>query len=304
MADTVQIYVKYGGSGQQLAHRVAEVLDVRSYFYNGQSFVLPVEAKPLIGVDSWAHFVLNRTDLGLDGDPGSAAGSAYEPYEFVADIDFRGARQRLGRAVFDRLTKLQLPMAYGDDADIFADYLPGRGVREFSPGTSADADGQPLWREPALRAQRSAAPAWQVGAGAVTVCETDGLIRFVPDFGARWLRPVASVRSSVGAAGIGEMLAAALGTSDRPGRDERDEVLARLASTLQLSTDDFLRRTVSFDVRVVGGEVIGTARAPRRDGTPGEVEELTVRAPVTAGPEPLGELVLDLVAALRARVPA
>jgi hypothetical protein len=304
MADTVEIYVKYAGPGQELAHRVAEALDLRGYFYSGLTYVLPVDARPWIGVDGSAHLNLKLTDLGRDGDPRLSAGTAYEPYEFEISVEFRGPRERLGRAIFDRLTGLQLPMAYGDDGDIFADHLPGRGVREFSPGTSAEEDGRPLWREPALGASRSPAPAWRVGPGVVTVCETDGLLQFVPVFGARWLGPVASARASVGAVDVGLMLAAALGTHDRPGRDERDEVLARLAGAVRLPTDEFLRRTVSFDVRVVGGDVVGTAHAAHRDGAPGAVEELTYRAPVGAGPEPLGAQVLEMVAALRARVPA
>jgi hypothetical protein len=304
MADTVEIYVKYAGPGQGLAHRVAEALDLRGYFYNGRGYVLPVDARPWVGVEGSAHLDLKLTDLGRDGDPGASAGTAYEPYEFELSVEFRGPRERLGRAIFDRLTRLELPMAYGDDADIFADYLPGRGVREFSPGTPVEEEGRPLWREPAVSAARPSVAAWRVGSGAVTVCETDGLVQFVPVFGTRWLGPVASARASVGAVDIGLMLAAALDTHDRPERDERDEVLARLAGAVRLPTDEFLRRTVSFDVRVVGGEVVATAHAAHRDGTPGAVEELTGRTPVAAGPEPLGALVAELVAALRARVPA
>jgi len=304
MADTVEIYLKYAGPGQELAHRVAEALDLRGYFYNGQGYVLPIDARPWIGVDSFAHLSLKLTDLGRDGDPGMSAGTAYEPYEVEMSVEFRGPRERLGRAVFDRLTRLDLPMAYGDDSDIFADYLPGRGVREFSPGTSVEEDGRALWREPALSAARSPAAVGQVGSGAVTVCETDGLLQFVPVFGTRWLGPVASVRASASAVDIGLMLAAALATRDRPERDERDEVMARLAGAVRLPTEEFLHRTVSFDVRAVGDEVVGTAHAAHRDGVPGAVEELTGRVPAAAGPKPLGALVLELVAALRARVPA
>ena len=304
MSDTVEIYVKFAGLGQELAHRVAQALDLPAYFFNGSGFVLPVNALPLVGVDSWAHLNVDLTDLGQDGDPGFSADTAYEPYEFEIGVEFRGPRERLGRAIFDRLTALELPMAYGNDVDIFADYLPGRGVREFSPGTSVEAPGRPLWREPALSASRTSAPHWRVGAGAVTVCETDGLVQFVPVFGGRWLGPVASVRATTGAVGIGLVLAAVLDTADRPGRDDRDEVLTRLAGATRLSTDEFLRRTVSFDVRVVGQEVVGTAHAAHRDGAPGAVEELTGRVPAATGPEPLGALVLELVAALRARVPA
>jgi hypothetical protein len=302
MGDTVEIYLKYAGSGQELAHLVAEALDLPGYFYNG-GFVLPIDARPWIGVEGWAHLNMDLTDLGRDGDPGLSAGTAYEPYEFEVSLEFRGPRERLGRAVFNRLTTLELPMAYGDDSDIFADYLPGRGVREFSPGTSVEDAGRPLWRERALDAARSPAPAWRVGAGAVTVCETEGLLQFVPLFGARWQWPVASVRMEMGTRDLGLLLAAALGTAERPGDDKRDGVLAKLASTIRLPVEDFLRRTVSFDVRVVGDEVVGTAQAPRA-GAPGAVDELSRRVAVGSGPEALGALVLELVGALRARVPA
>ncbi|MFC0531056.1 hypothetical protein [Phytohabitans kaempferiae] len=304
MADTVEIYVKYAGPGQRLAHQVAQLLDLRGYFFNGSGFVLPVDAKPLVGVEGWAHLDLKLTDLGADGDPGLSAGTAYEPYEFEVSVEFRGPREQLGRAVFDRLTTLDLPMAYGDDSDIFADYLPGRGVREFSPGTRVEEPGRLLWREPGLTAERSPAPPWQVGDGAAIVCETEGLLQVVPVVGTRWLRPVASVRTSAGAVDIGLLLAATLDTADRPGRDDRDEVVAELAAALRLPTGDFLRRAVSFELRVVGDEVVATAHAAHRDGAPGAVEELTGRVAVASGPEALGALVLDLVGALRARVPA
>lgn len=302
MGSTVEIYVKYAGPGQRLAHRVAETLDLVSYFYNGAGYVLPVDARRWIDVEGWGQVILDATDLGRDGDPGAAEGTAYEPYEYELSVDFRGPRERLGRAIFDRLAAgLGLPLAYGDYEHVFADFRPGQGVRDFPPGTSVEFDPGPLG-VPTAPWEPSPSPY-----GRVTVFETDGLLRFVPTVQTGlWVRPVASARSSVGARDIGLLLGGALGTTGQPERDDREPILTSLA----VSTPDFAGRSVSIEVHVDRDGLVAVPHAPHPGAPAGAdvsgpvVDELVRRAPADLEPAALGELVLDLIDRLRSRVAA
>jgi hypothetical protein len=285
MGGTVELSVQFDGTGHELARRVAEALGLWRAYSAGHTHVLPVDAVPWIGVEGWAHLVVS--DRRLEHDAETFAGTAYEPFEFEVSVDFRGPRERLGRALFERLTVLGLPMAYGDDVHVLADHLPGRGPRDFPPGTPVEAEGRASWHEPALPPP-SAAPTWRLGSGAVTAYESGGLVQLVPRFGARLLRPIASARVGVGAEGLGLLLSAALGTADRPGVDERDAVLGHVDAALG-PAGGVLGRAVTFDVAVVGDEVVATAGG------------LTRRAGLAGGPEPLGELVLGMVGDLRQR---
>jgi hypothetical protein len=141
MGDTVEIYLRHPGPGQLLAHRVAEALDLIRYFDSGEDYVLPVDARALIGADGWGQLILAPTDL-------DDAESAYAAYDFELSLDYRGPREQLGREIFDRLTRLDLPMAYGDYLRVFAEFQPGRGAREFPAQTRADATGRDIWAYP------------------------------------------------------------------------------------------------------------------------------------------------------------
>lgn len=313
MGGSVEIYVKYAGDWHRLAHRVAEALEVISYFYSGQDHVLPLDARRWIGVDGWAHLRLDRTDLGEDGEPGAAEDTAFAPYEYELSLEFRAgdaaALERFGRAVFDRLTDLGLPLAYGGAGLVFADFLPGRGVRELPAGTDAEEDGRARWFEPRLHEapaapwpgelpDRSALPR------PVVAFETDGLLQFVPvaeeDGQARWLTPVASARSSVGARQLGLLIGCAQGTTAALGADTRERITASLAGKARLSVEDFFRHSVCLQLRPAQEELL-IEPCTAHEGVPQVpgAAHLARRIPGSAQPDAVGGLLLSLVDAVR-----
>jgi hypothetical protein len=307
MAGSVEIYVKYPGPAQTLAREVAEELDLMRYFRSGSGYLLPVEARKWIGEEGWGHLRLD------DADPDIVDGTAFEAYEYELSLDYRGAREQFGRAVFRRLARLDLPLAYGTEMYILADFLPGRGHRDFSPQTDAEEPGRALWFEPRMHGDpfvvrprdSPSAPT----AGAVTVFETGGLLQAVPMADGRWIRPVAAMRAQIGARSVGELVDVALRTEVRFARDDRAEILPSLAGAARLSTEDFTRTACCVELRLEGDELAATARAPQPGGPstaePGPVvEELARRLPAASGPQARGELVLDLLAALRSHVPS
>jgi hypothetical protein len=181
---SVEIYVKYAGEGQVFAHRVAGLLEVTGYFRTDSGYVLPLDAERWVGVPGWALLDIDRTDLAEGGEPGGAEGTALAPYEYECSLSLRGPLDRLGPMIFERMTQLELPMAYGGDGDIFADYLPGRGVRQFPPGTDVEEPGRPWWFEPSLHADpaarwRAEPPPQPAPPGRAIVFETAGLLQVV-----------------------------------------------------------------------------------------------------------------------------
>jgi hypothetical protein len=315
--------VKYAGEGQGLAHRVAQDLAVVSYFYSDRSYVLPVDAQRWIGVEGWGHLDLEQSDLGRDGDR-AAEGTAFAPYEYELSLSFRGGSpgtqdkvlMRFGHAIFDRLTALGVPLAYGGSGNVFADFLPGRGVREFPEDTNAEDEGRTWWFEPRLHSEPTASWPGEVASlaappGPIIVFETDGLLQFVPvSDSSQWTIPVASARSTIRARDVGLMLAYAQRTTTRPVGDEGERILSSLAASTKLSTVDFARRSVSLEIRVRGDDLLVIPHVPH----PGQPEGNQLSGPAVDGlarevatraePEVLGQLVIDLVAAERSRVPA
>ncbi len=70
--------------------------------------------------------------------------TTYAPYDHELVIEFHSRHgmaqeelgERLGRAMFDRLSGIGSPLAHGEvGGDLFAEFLAGRGVRDFPPGT-------------------------------------------------------------------------------------------------------------------------------------------------------------------------
>jgi hypothetical protein len=121
--------------------------------------------------------------------------------------------------------------------------------------------------------------------------------------------PVASAVTDSGAHAVGVMLGSVLGTTAPTGRADEAAIEASLTAKPTESTVDFGSRSVSVEVRSDGAEVVVLPRGPHpggpREASSGPVvEELVRHAEGDVKSAALGELVLDLVAALRARVPA
>jgi hypothetical protein len=269
---SVEIYVKYAGEGQVLAHRVAGLLEVTGYFRSDDGYVLAVDAERWIGEPGWAH---------LDIDPGEPEGT----YDYELSLSLRGPVERLGRVVFERLTGLELPMAYGESGEV------------FDPA-------QPWQPEPG----RPTAPP-----GRAVVFETAGLLQMVPvvqEAGQRrWVTPLASARVETGARDVGLMLGSVLGATAPPDRDDRAAIVADLTQSPAQSTVDFGSRSVSVEIRSDGVDVVAFPRGPHPGG-PEEAlsgpvaDDLIRRVGADVEPAALGELVLGLVTELRSRVPA
>lgn len=312
MGTSVEIYVKYAGEGQVLAHRVAGLLEVTGYFFSDSGYVLSIDLERWIGEPGWAHL-----DIGSMA-PGEAAGTAFAPYEFECALSMRGPVESLGRMVFERMTELGLPLAYGGEGLVFADILPGRGIREFPADTDVEEPGRRWWFEPALHTDP--AKPWRpepapptAPPGRAVVFETAGLLQMVPvlqEAGQRrWVTPVASIRVEAGARDVGLMLGSVLGTTAPPGRADQPAIVSDLTASPGKSTVDFGSRSVSVQIRSDGAEVVAFPRGPHPGG-PEEalagpvVDDLIRRVGADVEPAALGELVLGLVTELRSRVPA
>jgi hypothetical protein len=326
MGSSVEIYVKYAGEGQGLAHRVAQDLGVVSYFYSGDGYVLPADARRWIGVEGWGQLGLDQTDLGRYGEPGLADGTAFAPYEYELSLSFRGGPPadqdevltRFGRAIFDRLTTLGVPLAYGGSGLVFADFVPGRGVREFPAETDAEDEGRLRWFEPRLHVEPTASWPGEVASlasppGPVTVFETNGLLQFIPLVAHggrwRWISPVASTRSTVSPRDIGLMLGYAQRTTAQSAGDEDQRIQTSLAGRAQLSIEDFARRSVSIEIRADDDELVavphtaGPGQSGQQMSGPA-LDGLARGIAIGAEPDVLGELLIGLVAAVRSHVPA
>ncbi|MDG4831670.1 hypothetical protein O7627_20525 [Solwaraspora sp. WMMD1047] len=298
MGDTVEIYLRHPGPGQLLAHRVAEALDLIRYFDSGEDYVLPVDAHALIGADGWGQLTLAATDL-------DDAESAYAAYDFELSLDYRGPREQLGRAIFDRLTGLDLPMVYGDYLRVFADFQPGQGVREFPAQTPAGATGRDVWadRGPIDVRPTSAAP---TAGGRVVVFATGSLLQIVPmaDRGGRWdwSGPVAALLRTVSDRHLGLLLTAALHPSTSSSH-VGGAVLVSAASGARLSTVELFQGRSCVEIRSESGQLVVAARGPGVADTPGAlIVELTGHRPADMPPEALGEMVRHLLDQLAARL--
>jgi hypothetical protein len=263
MGNTVDIWVKYTGPLLPLARRVAQTLDVSGYHYAAAHASMGVAAARWIDADGWGVLDLSLTDLGEYGDPGSSAGTAFEPYEWYLSLEFRGPRERLGRALFDRLTGVGLPLLFGDPATsrVMADFLPGRGMREFPSRTDGEAPGRARWFEPALHGagSRPFAPPWPVEQpwpphGHVMVFETEGLLQCVTvTHGGHWVTPAVRVRTDLGAGEIGRVLAWGMDATSQAGHHDRASLHDRLSGALRLSVGDFARGSVSMEIHADAG---------------------------------------------------
>ncbi len=315
MSDAVSISFKYSADWQGLAHGIARELGCATYFFSGEEFALPLPNDRLIGIDGIGYSYLGPTaPLWED--------TAWAPYEFKLSIEFRGGgdparwdeiEERLGRAMFDRLTALGVPMLYSRDSalTVVADFLPGRGVRDFAPGTSGEEAGYAAWYEPALYDEpkspwpREVATLTTPPTAPVLVFATGILVHAVAagwDGAAwRWAVPAASAFTTIGPAGVGRLVGYTQRDPALPPADIGPRILASFANRSELSTEDFGSRAVAIDLRVEGADLVAVPH--RRADGPGQlmgpvVDDLVRRVPGLIGPDALGQLVLDLVQAV------
>ncbi|MBX6723391.1 MAG: hypothetical protein IRY92_09180 [Dactylosporangium sp.] len=322
MSKSLSIYLKYAGEGQRLAHRVAEILGAHGYFYSGGSYDLLIDGRPWYetGV-SLTWVCLGRTDLGEYGELGSAEGTALAPYEYDLWLEYRAPRRpeaavQLGRTFFERLTTLKLPMAYmnNDDWWLLADFLPGRGIRDFPPKTSCEERDRAWWYEPRLHADPMAP--WPDGLveespespRSVLVFETDGLLQLVPvgmEHGERrWLAPVLEARSDIGARDLGRLVSCAQRTTGRSG-DRGEPMLAYLAGLARRSTEDFVRDSVCLALCPCPDGLAGRGCAFAGTGSRDSdvpVSQVVHHISASEPPDVVGQRLLSLINAARSRV--
>ncbi|SEF44323.1 hypothetical protein SAMN04489712_10138 [Thermomonospora echinospora] len=318
MSSTVEIYLRGGRDAAAVVQQVATALDVRGYFGSGEGYVLTLSSEPWTTGEGVASLDLGPTDEDLVGALGE---TAYSPYDFRLSIELRGApglaraelRERLGRQVFDRLTALRWPMALGDAMSVFADFLPGRGVREFPPDTDWEEAGHDIWFEPRLHGTEPPAsrqPPEPLIRGAATVFETNGLVQFLACDAAGAKAPVASIRSEAGATLLGRTLAEVLRYSAKEIRTGQADPWSWLTGIAKSSPDEYARSAVSLAIRLENEQVTAVPHRPHPGDPAGHVvqgpaiEALTVHRPGPWDDTAMGELVLGLLAAARGSVPA
>jgi hypothetical protein len=316
MSATVELYVSYSGDPVGLAHRIAQELGCVMYHYAGRQFDLTFEARPWIRADGPALLIISVADRWRHGyDSGEDVDDVDAPYQLELALEFRaGDREtlrRLGRALFGHLSTLGLPLLYGmGEADVvYADFLPGRVDREFPDGTPMDSSGRAWWYEPRLYTPPLApwpgdvAPVSGPPTAYVLGMATGLELRLVagePGEGhRRWLTPAVSTTFDIGARDLGLLVAQDL-HSAAPAPDGAD-ILRRLAADAQLSTEDFVHRSTTVGMGVEGSELVARAYGPGAlaDRPDLSATALVSRIPVTASPERLGQLLVDLLAKAR-----
>jgi hypothetical protein len=304
--------MQYPGDAVDAVARVTLALDLRGYF-GSQPDSFRFTFGPLFG-----------GLLSVDLDVADVeSGTAFSPYDFELSMEMRNApapdrgewRKRAGREVFDRLMTLNVPLAYSGGVDLFADYLPGRGVREFPSGTGWEGDDRDAWFEPRLHGtERPGGPADSGGSprpeGSVRIFEAGGLVHLVAWIDEAAVAPVASVRAEAGPGVLGRVLAETLGRSRQESRLTSADPWSWVTGTAALAPGEYAHAAVSIDIDATenGITVLPHDRAaePVADRvTQGPaVESLMVRQPGPWDDTSTGDLVLRCIRELRARVPS
>ncbi|MDT0347443.1 hypothetical protein [Streptomyces litchfieldiae] len=191
MSSSIQIYFTYPGDITGAAQLITVALDAPGYFWTGHGFRFGLRSLASFDSPGSASMDLSENEE-IDDEDGTVPETALSPYDFEVSVELHGVpgrtraelRKRAGRRIFERLTRLDRPLALAEGDELFTDFLPGRGVREFPPGTSCEEPDRSVWFEPWLHAVTR--PAASVpkqprpGHGAVSVFETAGLVHCVP----------------------------------------------------------------------------------------------------------------------------
>jgi hypothetical protein len=317
----VQIMIKDERDSTSLAHETARLLGADGFFAGRDGNVISIDAQPWIGADGFGTLDLKPMEEAEDDEPGLYDDTAYAPYDHELTIEFRGgpgrARgelgERFGRAIFDRLTELGRPLAYGEvGGDLFADFLPGRGVRDFPPGTDYEEPGRDVWFEPRLHgAPRPVRPADtpELLRGQGVIFECQGLLQIVPRVAGPageecFAAPVVAIRTDADPARIGRALVRALG---HPGdaADRHGDPVSWITGSTRRSADDFSHEAVSLDLRSDGDVLTAVPHLPYKGGpvgtlVQGEVSEIHAhRGEVPRDDADLGRLLVRLITAVR-----
>jgi hypothetical protein len=313
MSATVEIHVSYSGDAIGLAHRIAREFGCLTYRFAGRQFDLTFPVRPWLGIDGTALLIMTTMDRWRHGDDaGADDDDADAPYQYELAVEFRAGDRatlrRFGRKLFDHLSTLDLPLLYsmGEGDVAFADFLPGRGTREFPDVTPMDSSGRVWWYEPRLYAPPlrpwpgDVAPVNDPAAAQVLCIATGtdlGLAARQPGEGRRqWLAPAVSTTLDLAPRDIGLLVERTLRTVG-PAPQGAD-IVRRLASEVRLSIEDFLDRSTTIEVSVAGSELVARAYGAAALGDRPEIgaTALVRRIPATATPQALGELVVDLLA--------
>jgi hypothetical protein len=159
VSTSVQILIKDERDSTSLAQEIARSLGANGFMAGQDGNVLSLDAQRWIKSEGTGILDLKPVEMVEEGEEGEYGDTAYAPYNHELVLEFRGPhgmargelRELFGRALFDRLTGLGRPLAYGEvGGDLFADFLPARGVRDFPPGTDYEEPGRSLWFEPRL----------------------------------------------------------------------------------------------------------------------------------------------------------
>ncbi|RFS85506.1 hypothetical protein D0T12_10770 [Actinomadura spongiicola] len=318
MSSTVGIYLAAAKDASAVSHRIAMALRAPGYFYREHGYTYTISLTPLLHGSGVATLYLSDNDWDEDEPYLCAAFQAYN-YELTIELgnvpaSLRGEiLERLGRLIFDHLMKLGCPLAFGDDTNIVADYLPGRGVREFPADTSWDKRDRDTWYEPALHSpdaelspshDRPTPPS-----GSMSVFETDGLIQIVPRVRdttdrSHAVAPVASMRGSVDPLVFGRTLAEALSSSGQVDLVEGVDPWSWVTGTSRLNVEQFSRSAVSVDLELTGQSLIAIPRVPYLGSTTSiaqgtSVDELAVNDSRSWDDQAIGETILNLINSVR-----
>ncbi|WP_157433251.1 hypothetical protein [Actinomadura rifamycini] len=280
MSSTVDVYLAYPGDMPSLAQNVAVLLGTTGYFGTKHGYTYTISSLTELGETGFATLRLSVSDWSeLDLD----TTTAFEPYGYELSIEVgnvhhlsrKNVQRKLGFRFFESLTKLERPLALGDEDDILADFHPVRGVREFPPGTSWDEDGRETWFDLNLfdttaktsTALQRTSPAH----GAVTVFEQNGLVQVLPrinlsdDTRETITAPVASLRSTAGDALLGRTLAEVFNHSALADAATTANPWKWITGTSRMSLEDYVRVAVSVDLTLTHETISAFLHAPSID---------------------------------------
>jgi hypothetical protein len=321
VSTSVQILIKDERDSTSLAQEIARSLGANGFMAGQDGNVLSLDAQRWINSEGTGILDLKPVETVEEGEEGEYDDTAYAPYNHELVLEFRGPygmargelRELFGRALFDRLTGLGRPLAYGEvGGDLFADFLPDRGVRDFPPGTDYEEPGRSLWFEPRLHGTPEPAPSVDGPErlqGRGVVFESDGLLQVIPQVPGpcgewRFGTPVAAIRVDADPARIGRLVIRTLGHPCEDPGPCGDPTLW-VTGVTRSSVDSFSQQAVSIDVESDGDVITAVPHVPYKGPSAnallqGQASETLVHGGGLPGDDAsLGRLLIQLTSAVR-----